>query len=99
MGNTGITRQNELLSLGLFSLGAIVITTALVSVMSLGRRHPKLLSGSMVAYGFVMLLVGGSMAGGLFSVMSTPFYGYAMIIVGILMLANSLSMSKTEMGM
>jgi hypothetical protein len=99
MGNTGMTRQNELLALGLFLLGAIVIMTAVVSVISLGKRHPKLLSGLMVAYGIVMLLVGGSMAGGLFSVMSTPLYGYAMIIVGILMIVNGSSMSRTEMRM
>jgi hypothetical protein len=99
MGNTGVTRQNELLALGLFLLGAVVITTAVVSVMSLGKRHPKLLSGLMVVYGIVMLLVGGSMAGGLFSVMSTPLYGYAMIIVGILMTVNGSSMSRTEMRM
>jgi len=39
------------------------------------------------------------MAGGFFSVMSTPLYGYAMIIVGVLMIVNGSSMSRTEMRM
>jgi len=86
-------------ALGLFVLGAIVILTAAVSIMSVRRGRPKLLSGSMVAYGIVMLLVGGSMAGGLVAMMSTPLYGYAMIVVGILMIANGSIMSRARMRM
>ena len=99
MGDNSVARQNELLALGLFWLGAIVITTAVASIMSVGRRRPRLLSGSMIAYGIVMLLVGGWMAGGLVAMMSTPFYGYAMIIVGILMIANGSIMSRAQMRM
>ena len=99
MGNTSVSPQNEVLALGLFVLGAIVIITAVVSVMSVGRRQPKLISGSMVAYGIVMLLIGGSMVGGLVTMMSTPLYGYAMIIVGIFMIVNGSIMSRTQMTM
>ena len=99
MGDTIVSPQNEVLTLGLFVLGAIVIITAVVSVMSVGRGRPKLLSGSMVAYGIVMLLVGGSMAGGLVAMMNTPLYGYAMVIVGILMIVNGSFMSRTQMMM
>jgi hypothetical protein len=94
MGNTAVSPQNEVLALGLFALGAIVIITAIASVMSVGRGRPKLLSGLMLAYGIVMLLVGGSMAGGLVTMMSTPLYGYAMIIVGLLMIVNGSIMSR-----
>jgi hypothetical protein len=99
MGSNDIARQNELLALGLFWLGVIVMITAVVSILSVGRGRRKLFSGLMIAYGVVMLLVGGSMAGGLVMMMSTPFYGYAMIIVGVLMIANGSIMSRAQMMM
>lgn len=99
MESNSVSPQNELLAIWLFALGAVVIITAVISVMSAGRRHRKLLSGSMIVYGIVMLLVGGSMAGGLVSMMSTPVYGYAMIISGILMVVNGSFMSRRQMMM
>jgi len=99
MQSTSASTQSGALALGLFVLGSIVIITAIASIISVGKGRPKLLSGLMVAYGIVMLLVGGSMAGGLVAMMSTSFYGYAMIIVGILMIANGSIMSRTRMRM
>lgn len=81
MESTSVSPQNEVLALWLFALGAIVIVTAVVSMMSFGRGHRKLLSGAMIVYGIVMLLVGGSMAGGVVAMMSTPIYGYAILSV------------------
>jgi len=99
MENSSVSPQNEALALGLFVLGATVIISAVISIMPVGRGHTKLLAGSMVAYGIVMLLVGGSMARGLVAMMSTPLYGYAMVIVGILMIVNGSIMSRTGMKM
>ncbi len=99
MGGIGVSYRDGLLALGLFWLGAIVIVTAVVSTMSAGRGHPKLLAGLMVVYGILMLLIGGSMAGGMVGMMSTPYYGYGMIVVGILMLVNGSTMSRARMMM
>ena len=96
MNSASVSIQNEALALWLFALGGIVIVTAVVSIISVGRGHRKLLSGAMIAYGIVMLLVGGSMAGGLVAMMSTPIYGYAMIISGILMVVNGSTMSRRQ---
>lgn len=100
MENASTAPQNDVVGLGLYALGAVVIASAAASVISVGRKHLGLLSGLMVVYGVVMLLVGGLMAGGLLTMMiSTPFYGYAMVVVGALMIANGSIMSRTKMEM
>jgi len=73
-----------------------MMNSASVSIQNEALGHRKLLSGAMIAYGIVMLLVGGSMAGGLVAMMSTPIYGYAMIISGILMVVNGSTMSRRQ---
>jgi hypothetical protein len=92
--------QNQGVGLGLYVLGAIVIASAVALVTSVGRGHSKLLSGLMVVNGVVMLLVGGWMAGDLPRMMtSAPTYGYAMVVVGALMIANGSMMSRNKMKM
>lgn len=99
MENTIVSPQNGVIALGLFALGAIVIITAVASMMPVGRGHPRLFSVLMVVYGLVMLLVGASMVGGLVAMMSTPYLGYAMLVVGTLMIVNGSYMSRAPMRM
>jgi hypothetical protein len=97
MGETTLTPQNEAVALGLYVLGIIVIASAAMLIVAAGRRHSNFLSGLMVVYGIVMLLIGGAMAGGLISMMNTSLYGYAMLVIGLLMILSGSLMSRTKM--
>lgn len=81
---------------GLYLLGGAVLVTTFLSAGSF-VRSTSLSRSLMVAYGVIMLVVGWAMSTGTFSIMMTPVYGYAMVVVGLLMIANGSLMSRTRM--
>lgn len=80
---------------GLYLLGGAVLVTTFLSVSYLAKSM-RLSGGLMVIYGVVMLLVGWAMSTGT-SLMMTPIFGYAMVVVGVLMLANGSLMIRARM--
>jgi hypothetical protein len=84
--------------LGLYVLGALVIVTAVFSIMSLGIRFSKLFSLLMMAYGGVMIASGLVMTtGNLMGTTDLLLYGYGMLILGALMIVNGLTMIRSPM--
>ncbi len=72
----------------LYSLGALLALTGILSLTSLGMKRMQTFGGFMVAYGVVMLGLGGLM----FSIqlMQSPILlGGGMLIVGALMILNA----------
>jgi hypothetical protein len=80
----------------LLALGVLVVVVAVFSVMSTGMRYLRGFALLMVTLGLVMAIIG--------SVMSTEsivgsslIYSYGMVIVGILMAINGVTMLRSPM--
>ncbi len=83
---------------GLYVWGAVVIISAVFSVMSLGFRFPRLFSALMMAYGAVMLASGWVMTtGNMLGTTELLLYGYGMIVVGAWMFVNGAAMMRSPM--
>jgi hypothetical protein len=80
---------------GLYILGGAVLVTTFLSVSSV-MMSMKLSRALMVTYGVVMLIVGWAMSSGT-ALMMTPVFGYAMVVVGVLMIANGSLMKSARM--
>lgn len=80
---------------GLYILGGAVLVTAFLS-MSTFAVSMTLSRALMVTYGVVMLIVGWAMSSGT-ALMMTPVFGYAMVVVGVLMVANGALMRGARM--
>ena len=79
---------------GLYLLGGAVLVTAFLSA-SPSARSMSTSRALMMAYGVAMLAIGSAMSFG--TMMTTPVYGYAMLVVGVLMIANGSLMRMTRM--
>jgi hypothetical protein len=78
----------------LLALGVLVVVVAVFSVMSTGMRHLRGFALLMVTLGIVMGIIGGIMSTGSI-VGSSVIYSYGMVIVGIIMAANGVSMLRS----
>jgi hypothetical protein len=80
----------------ILTLGVLVVIVAVFSVMSTGMRHLRGFALLMMTLGIVMVIIGGIMSTGSI-VGSSVIYSYGMVIVGILMAANGVSMLRSPM--
>lgn len=98
----GTMMMNSLLFSGyvwaaiLLALGVLVVVVAVFSVMSTGMRHLRGFALLMMALGIVMAIIGGIMSTGSI-VGSSVIYSYGMVIVGILMAVNGVTMLRSPM--
>lgn len=86
--------------LGLYSLGALVLVSSVLSIMAIGFRFARLFSLLMVGYGLAMIASGWIMStGNMFGSSDAALYGYGMLVVGGLMIVNGAMMTRTPMSM
>ena len=78
----------------ILTLGVLVVIVAVFSVMSTGMRHLRGFALLMMTLGIAMVIIGGIMSTGSI-VGSSVIYSYGMVIVGILMAANGVSMLRS----
>jgi hypothetical protein len=82
--------------LGLFVLGGMVVLTGVESVTMAGMRFKNIISALMIVYGLAMLFVGWAMSSGTSLLMGgASLNGYAMVAVGVLMIANGALMTRS----
>jgi hypothetical protein len=100
--NQGGTMMNSFLFSGyvwaaiLLALGVLVVIVAVFSVMSTGMRHLRGFALLMMTLGILMVIIGGIMSTGSI-VGSSVIYSYGMVIVGILMAVNGVTMLRSPM--
>ena len=83
--------------IGVSSLGAVLIVTAIVSVSSFGKTRMGVFGFLMILYGVVMLLIGESMYSGIAPLMEGSFLSsVGMFAVGAIMVLNGVLMSRTR---
>ena len=93
---TGVNYQGIGWSLGLFSLGALILATTFLGASSFGSGRMRNFGYLMVIYGIVMLLIGTLMYSGMTPMMGGSLYSsLGMFIIGVLMTANGAMMTKT----
>lgn len=84
----------------LVALGIAVIVTSILSVGSLGFRFTRLFSLLMVAYGFVMMIIGIAMSTGYIMANDvSEIYSLGMLLVGAGMVVNGVIMSRNPLPM
>jgi len=97
-GMMNATNSDTVWIVGLYALGAVVIVSAVLSIMSVGFRFARLFSALMIAYGATMVASGWVMTTGTMSgTTDLVLYGYGMLIVGALMLVNGAIMMRSPM--
>jgi uncharacterized membrane protein HdeD (DUF308 family) len=97
-GMVNSTPSNLAWIVGLYVLGAAVIISAVLSVMSPGFRFPRLFSALMMAYGAMMIASGWVMTtGNMLGTTDLLLYGYGMVVVGALMFVNGVTMVRSPM--
>lgn len=93
---TGINYQDIWWSIGLFSLGALILATTFLGASSYGKGRMRNFGALMAIYGIIMLLIGTVMYSGMTPMMEGSLYSsLGMFIVGVLMIANGTMMAKT----
>lgn len=104
LGGSGGVMESPLPSYGwaaiLVALGIAVIVTSILSVGSLGFRFTRLFSLLMVAYGFVMMIIGIAMSTGYIMANDvSEIYSLGMLLVGAGMVVNGVIMSRNPLPM
>lgn len=85
-------------SISLFVLGAIILITSLASISKAGLARMHLFGTLMIAYGIIMLFVGGTMFARIAPMMNGYLISSAgMFVVGALMIANGALMNRRMM--
>jgi len=98
VGQSGGTASTYVWAAILIALGAAVVVTSAVSVMSTGIQHSRVFSLLTIVYGASMMIIGGAITTGYIMAQDvSAIYSYGMVIVGGAMLVNGILMSRNEM--